>query len=68
MGSAEFGGSTSIHGDEGVRGTIEIVSVPLKKKLNPRRRRLRSLSSRIVVIVEELQFNFDIKMGLEGGL
>ncbi|KIJ97378.1 hypothetical protein K443DRAFT_105801, partial [Laccaria amethystina LaAM-08-1] len=38
-----------------------------KKRLNPRRRRLRSRSSRIVVIVEELQFNFDIELGLEEG-
>ena len=60
-------GSTSIHGDEGVRGTIEIVSVPLTKKINPRRRRLRSRSSRVVVIVVELQFHFDIEQGLEGG-
>ena len=54
MGSAEFGGSTSIRGDEGLDRTIEIVSVPLTKKLNPRRRRLHSRSSRIVAIVEEL--------------
>ena len=60
-------GSTSIRGDEGVRGTIEIVSVPLTKKSNPRRRRLHSRSPRIVVIVEELQFNFDIELGFEKG-
>ncbi|KIJ97759.1 hypothetical protein K443DRAFT_105187 [Laccaria amethystina LaAM-08-1] len=35
-----------------------------KKEFNPRRRRLRSRSSRIAVIVE---FNFDIELGLEEG-
>ena len=69
--SAQFGGSTSIREDVDVRGTIEIVllcPVPLtKKKCGPRRGRLRSRSPRYVVIVKELQFNFDIELGLEEG-
>ena len=44
------------------------VSCPTNEhKLNPRRCRLRSRSSRIVVIVKELQYNFDIELGLEEG-